>query len=139
MVMMRELSRVAELFLDASYAIALSSQTDQHHTRALELAAWIEAKQIPLVTSRAVTLEIGNALAKSRYREAAVKLLSAIERDPRIEIVPFLYRQRTDKEWGLTDCISFVLMSKKGLQTAQECRHPCRLIRRRCGYSLRAS
>jgi predicted nucleic acid-binding protein len=118
MVMMRELSRVAELFLDASYAIALSSQTDQHHTRALELAAWIEAEQIPLVTSRAVTLEIGNALAKSRYREAAVKLLSAIERDPRIEIVPFLYRQRTDKEWGLTDCISFVLMSKKGLQDA---------------------
>jgi predicted nucleic acid-binding protein len=117
-VMMRELSRVAELFLDASYAIALSSQTDQHHTRALELAAWIEAEQIPLVTSRAVTLEIGNALAKSRYREAAVKLLSAIERDPRIEIVPFLYRQRTDKEWGLTDCISFVLMSKKGLQDA---------------------
>jgi hypothetical protein len=57
--MMRELSRVAELFLDASYAIALASQTDKHHARALELAAWIEARQIPLVTSRAVMLEIG--------------------------------------------------------------------------------
>ena len=68
--MMTELSRMVEVFLDASYAIALASQTDTHHARALELAAWIEAGQIPLVTSRAVMLEIGNALAKRRYRQA---------------------------------------------------------------------
>ena len=29
-----------------------------------------------------------------------------------------LYRERHDKEWGLTDCISFVLMAEHGLQEA---------------------
>jgi len=31
----RKMSRVAEIFLDASYVIALASKTDQHHARAI--------------------------------------------------------------------------------------------------------
>jgi len=106
-----------ELFLDASYAIALASSTDHHHERAVELAQRIETGDRRLVTSRAVVLEIGNALSKLRYRAAAFVLLDAIERDPNVEIVPLseelyrqsleLYRQHQDKEWGLTDCVSF--------------------------------
>jgi len=119
---------VAEIFLDASYAIALASRTDQHHARAVELAAWLEEHHISLLTTRAVVLEIGNSLAKRRHRSAAVSLLEAIEQDARIEIVPLseelysravdLYMRHTDKEWGLTDCISFVLMRERGLHEA---------------------
>jgi predicted nucleic acid-binding protein len=29
-----------------------------------------------------------------------------------------LYRSRTDKDWGLTDCVSFVLMKLEGIQEA---------------------
>ena len=29
-----------------------------------------------------------------------------------------MYRARTDKEWGLTDCISFVLMKNEGISEA---------------------
>ena len=124
----RDLNRVAEIFLDASYAIALASRTDQHHTRAVELATWLEAGRVPLLTTRAIILEIGNSLAKQRHRSAAVSLLEAIEQDPRIEVVPLsedlyvraaaLYKRHTDKEWGLTDCVSFVLMRERGLQEA---------------------
>ncbi len=54
-------SLVAELFLDASYAIALSSISDKHHEQALTLAREIEIDPtIRLVTTRAVLLEIGN-------------------------------------------------------------------------------
>lgn len=119
---------MAEIFLDASYAIALASRSDQHHARAVELAKRIEAGKIPLVTTRAVVLEIGNVLAKQRYRRTAVTLLESIEDDKRIDVVPLteglvsqafeLYKQRTDKEWGLTDCISFILMRERGLQEA---------------------
>lgn len=123
------MSRVAEIFLDASYVIALASKTDQHHARAVELAAWLEASQAAtLVTTRAVVLEIGNSLAKQRYRHSAVLLLEAIEQDSRIDIVPLsedlysraasLYKQHVDKEWGLTDCVSFVLMRERGIQDA---------------------
>lgn len=59
-----------ELFLDASYAIALSSATDRHHQRAVELSSQVEADNSDLVTTRAVTLEIGNALSGLRYRAA---------------------------------------------------------------------
>jgi predicted nucleic acid-binding protein len=119
---------MTEVFLDASYAIALSARSDHYHERAVELSARLEAEGTRLLTTRAVVLEIGNALAKQRYRQAAAALLSALEEDPNVEIVPLdeslyerafeLYRQRPDKEWGLTDCVSFVVMQARGLTDA---------------------
>jgi predicted nucleic acid-binding protein len=117
-----------EVFLDSSYAIALAAPADQHHQRTVELSKDLEANRARLITTRAVILEIGNALAKLRYRAAAVVLLSALANDPTVEVVPLseslhqrafdLYRQRPDKEWGLTDCVSFVLMQERGLTAA---------------------
>ncbi len=114
-----------EVFLDTSYAIALSAPTDEHHARAGELAERMEAEQTRLITTRAVILEIGNALAKLQYRRAAVELLDALEEDPTVEIIPVterlferafrVYRERPDKEWGLTDCVSFVVMEDREL------------------------
>ena len=40
------------------------------------------------MTTRAVLLEIGNALSKQRYRQAAVQLLASLEADPAVDIVP---------------------------------------------------
>jgi predicted nucleic acid-binding protein len=73
---------VAELFLDASYAIALPSMSDRHHEQALTLAREIEIDPtVRLVTTRAVLLEIGNALARQKYRNVAVQLLDSLEND----------------------------------------------------------
>ena len=117
-----------EVFLDTSYAIALSASNDEHHKHAVKLAEQLEADGTRLITTRAVILEIGNALAKARYRNAAIELLDALENDPKVEIVPAsdelctrafqLYRARLDKEWGLIDCISFIVMADQGLREA---------------------
>ncbi len=117
-----------EVFLDTSYALALSARTDQFHARALRLAAELETTRARLVTTRAVLLETGNALARLRYRAAAVSLLQALGADPSVEFVPLsdelyarafdLYCARPDKEWGLTDCVSFVVMSERSLVKA---------------------
>jgi predicted nucleic acid-binding protein len=117
-----------EIFLDTAYAIALSAQSDEHHQTALALAEELEADEIRLVTTRAVIIEIGNALSKRRYRKAATELLDSLEEDTSIEIVPIteqlyykaykLYRERPDKEWGLTDCLSFVVMKERGINQA---------------------
>ena len=114
-----------EVFLDTAYAIALSVESDEHHERAEELAEQLEAEATRLVTTRAVLLEIGNALSKKRYRKAALELLDALEQDPLVEIVSLseelygqaleLFRNRPDKNWGLVDCISFVVMQERGL------------------------
>ena len=117
-----------EIFLDTAYAIALSSSKDQYHERAVRLAERLEKARTYLVTTRAIQLEIGNALSKQRYRPAAIQLLEALEADPTVEIVPLseqlyaealrLYRERPDKEWGLTDCISFVVMQERNMTEA---------------------
>lgn len=79
----------AELFLDASYAIALSAPNDSHHEKAVSLADQLESNFTRLVTTRAVILEIGNALSKQRYRRAAAELMQSLEEDPRVEIMEF--------------------------------------------------
>ena len=117
-----------ELFLDASYAIALSTVRDQHHSAAVDVARQLRADRPKLITTRAVLLEIGNSMAKARKRAAGVALLEALEEDPGVEIVSVsddlfaegvaLYRRHRDKEWGLTDCISFIVMSRRGMQGA---------------------
>lgn len=117
-----------EIFLDAAYAIALSSPNDTFHPQAMAYAERLEKSKTRLVTTRAVCLEIGNALARQKHRQAAVKLLRSIEQDVHIQITPLsgelyqsafqLYQERRDKEWGLTDCISFVVMRERGITDA---------------------
>ena len=117
-----------KVFLDTAYAIALSSEQDSLHSVALQIADTLEAEGTSIVTTRAILLEIGNALSKQRFRAAAVALLRALESDPSVEIVPFstelydrafaLFQQRPDKEWGLIDCVSFVVMRERGISQA---------------------
>ena len=116
------------VFLDAAYAIALISPRDSFHEQAVRLSHELEASRTLLVTTRAVMLEIGNALSKPRFRQVAVRLLESLEADPTVEIVPLseqlynlafdLYRNRPDKEWGLVDCISYVVMRERGIYEA---------------------
>lgn len=118
-----------KVFLDTAYAIALSVETDSFHERTLELADEIEAQKIKLVTTRAILLEIGNALSNVHFRKAAVELLDSLEMDKNVMIVSLgeelyesafkLYRSRMDKEWGLVDCVSFVGMKQLGITEAQ--------------------
>ena len=119
---------MAEVFLDTSFAIALSATTDQNHARAVNLADQIEKSGTHIVTTQAVLLEIGNALSKQRYRVAAIQLLESLVADPNVETVSLsndlyasafnLFRNRIDKEWGLIDCVSFVVMQERGIVEA---------------------
>ena len=118
----------SDVFIDASYAIALSIQSDVFHPAAIELSRHLEDTRPRMVTTRAVLLEIGNALARFRFRSAMIDLLADFEEDPDVEIVPLtdelfargldLLRGRRDKEWGLTDCVSFVVMQDRGITEA---------------------
>jgi predicted nucleic acid-binding protein len=118
----------AEVFLDTAYAIALANAKDQFHSQAVKLANQLRTEKTKLVTTRAVLLEIGNALSSQRFRSAAIQLLSALESDSTVGIVSLtdalyaqaftLYRTRPDKEWGLVDCISFVVMRERSISSA---------------------
>lgn len=115
-------------FLDTAFTIALISPKDVFHEKAMELANQVKENRIHLVTTRAVIIEIGNALSKEGMRKSAVALIESLESDETITIVPVteeiykeafkLFRSRLDKEWGLTDCISFAVMKKHGIVNA---------------------
>lgn len=115
-------------FLDTSFAIALSAVTDQNHIRAVQLADQLEMNKTRLVTTQAILLEIGNALSRQRYRAAAIQLLESLGSDSNVDVVLLtnelytdaftLFKSRADKEWGLVDCISFVVMQNQEITDA---------------------
>ena len=118
----------SEVFLDTAFVLALVNVNDLLHGKASSVADQLEGQAVRLVTSRPVLLEIGNSLAKLRYRSSAARILTSLEADPSVEIVPLtdelyheafqLYRERSDKEWGLVDCVSFVIMQERGIDEA---------------------
>jgi predicted nucleic acid-binding protein len=116
------------LFMDSSYAIALGSPRDRHHADAVALAHRIKTERIRVITTRAVIIEVGDALSKGSLRSRAIALLDLFDGSPLIEVTPLseelyergrtFFRRHLDKEWGLTDCISFVVMKDRGLTDA---------------------
>ncbi len=108
--------------------IALNSPRDRYHNTALQWERRVRADYVPIVTTRAVQLEIGAAFSRLAYRAAAIAILEALDRDPGVTVVPLdddtyrraldLFASRADKEWSLTDCISFVVMRDRTITQA---------------------
>jgi predicted nucleic acid-binding protein len=107
----------APVFGDTGYVLALTNTVDQYHDRARAASLIVSP---PFLTTEAVLVEIGNALSKANWRQVGVATANDLRHDPDIQVVPVsselfdravnLYSARLDKEWGLTDCISFVVM-----------------------------
>lgn len=105
------------VFVDTVFVIALINPRDRYHREASQLADRLDGH--PLLVTDAVLLEIGNGLARGYRREAAA-IIEYFFASPEVEVVPLtpqlfsrafdLYRDHQDKEWGLVDCISFVVM-----------------------------
>ncbi len=113
---------MADAFVDTSFVVALVNQRDQHHLRALDLSSQFERRS--LLTTDAVLLEIGNALAKN-FRAASIQVIDDFLTSSKIQIVHLypdlfhkafsLYRSRLDQTWGLIDCVSFIVMREAGI------------------------
>lgn len=118
----------APLFPDTSLVVALTMETDAPHQKAVELQSLIKRSRGPIVTSRAVTIEVGNYLA----RGLAGRLQSGSSAHWRAtrttEVAPLtedlsrralrLCSARPDKSWGLTDRVSFEIMRERGITEA---------------------
>ena len=112
------------LFADTFYFLALLNGGDQHHTA----AARYDAAQPSLVTTAWVLTEVGDALSAPDNRPAFLGLLDVLQETSDVHIIPpfielfergvELYRQRADKDWSLTDCISFVVMADEKISEA---------------------
>jgi predicted nucleic acid-binding protein len=113
------------ILLDTGYFIALFTPDDDLYERA---AAWSLHLNEPLLVTEYVLLECVNSFSLPKDRPSAHALIEHVRADPTCEVVPAshqffeaglrLHRERPDKEWSLTDCISFALMGERGIRRA---------------------
>ena len=113
------------VFADAFYFIALVNHADQYHAKAVTVAEQLRGTT---VTTEWILAEFANALASSNSRRLVRKFLQDLQQDCKVRIVRSstelfergleLYDQRPDKDWSLTDCISFIVMRDEGLSGA---------------------
>ena len=113
------------IFADTSFYAACLSPRDSHHAEALALAA---KNTSTIITTEFVFVELANLFSKLARRSAAIRLIHQVRSDSDTLIVPVssellqrgfeLYSRRPDKEWSLTDCISFVVMEEHGVTEA---------------------
>lgn len=112
------------VFADSFYFIALLNEGDAAHARAFGLS---KANRGEVVTTRSVLVELADAMCDPVWRARAGAFISrAIEdgftvienSDALFDRGLELYRRRADKEWSLTDCISFLVMSDQGITEA---------------------
>lgn len=114
-----------KVFVDTLFVVALVNQRDSYHAQATTLADQFDGQ--PLLTTDAVLLEIGNALARN-FKAQAIEIIDDFLSSREVEIIRLtaalfdrayaLYKQYQDKEWGLLDCVSFVVMRDAGVQRA---------------------
>lgn len=113
------------VFADAFYFVARLNRRDQHHQRALQFSRDLRAR---LLTSDWVLMEVADALAESECRGRVRDFILHLRGSAACEIVPAsrelldraldLYHQHADKQWTLTDCVSFVIMRERGVTDA---------------------
>jgi uncharacterized protein len=112
------------IFIDTWYVVALLNARDAYHRQAINLLPRVRSAA-QLVTTEAVLVEICNGLA-SKNRSGATTFVKTCFSDPRFDIVAVdralldaslrYYDSTDDKEWGLTDCISFSVMRDRSIQ-----------------------
>jgi uncharacterized protein len=115
----------ARVFLDTSYVVATFDVRDTLHAKARALRPTLETAEV--LTTEAVLIEIANALSRWN-RMGASWFIESCYQTPSIHVVSIdsalmkrglaLYTSRGDKTWGLTDCISFVVMGEHDVAEA---------------------
>ncbi|MDD2706729.1 MAG: PIN domain-containing protein [Verrucomicrobiae bacterium] len=113
------------VFADSFFFLALINISDSAHSRAAEISRKLTCQR---VTTAWVLTEVADALAHGKNRAAFLDLLAFLKHSPSLTILPpsqdlfdrgvELYARRLDKDWSLTDCISFVVMADEEISDA---------------------
>jgi uncharacterized protein len=116
---------MTHVFADSFFFFALLNEKDAAHEAAERLS---RETGRPFATTAWVLTEVADGCAALDKRGVFVQLLDTLRASPDAQIIGpseelfsrglQLYRQRPDKEWSLTDCLSFVVMEDRGITEA---------------------
>lgn len=118
------------VFMDTYALIAWINARDAAHQA---VKSYLDTYSGNIVTTEWVLLEFADAFSLSSTKPFAIEAIKRIHRLPMFLVVGFdpavyqagfdLYETRPDKDWSLTDCISFAVMSERGLTEALTADH----------------
>lgn len=113
------------VFADAFFWIALLNRRDEFHGKA---KLYAKVFQGSMITTQWVLAEVADAMASSIARQSIQSFFQELTADQAVTVLDAtadlfhrgieLYHERPDKNWSLTDCISFVVMNEHGLSEA---------------------
>lgn len=113
------------ILVDSGFLLALAQPTDALHARAVD---WAQHLSESLLVTEHVLCETVNSLSKRADRPRAHRIVELISADANYAFVHAspdllvaglrLHRDRPDKEWSLTDCVSFQVMRERGITRA---------------------
>lgn len=113
------------VFADSFFYFALFNRRDRDHAKALQ---FVQSHTGRYVTTPWVLTEVGDGMSAPGMRGAFASLFDDLNGDANVTVVPCSdvvfragverYRRRPDKDWSLTDCISFVVMEGEGITDA---------------------
>ena len=116
------------VFLDTGYALALELSNDQTHLAASKHWRSIKKRRPPLVTTSYVFEEVVTYFNSRGYHTKAVEVGNRLLTSPSVQFVQVdeglfregwhYFQQHQDKDYSLTDCISFVVMKRFKIETA---------------------
>jgi len=112
------------VFLDSSAFLARLNRRDLHHRAASLLFEEIEAKGYALVTTDFIVAEthalilsrLGANVARNWLQNLKVYVYHVPAHE--IQLAKEIVFRYTDKDWTLTDAISFVVMQRLGIRQA---------------------
>jgi uncharacterized protein len=113
------------VFADSFYFFALLNEKDAAHNSAKTFSSKTD---YPYTTIAWVLTEVADGCADVERRDLFLQLLDMLHESSDAKIIPVseelfergveLFRQRADKDWPLTDCISFVAMQDESITEA---------------------
>lgn len=113
------------IFADTSYYVALLNTNDSAHGAAAEFAATFKGQTL---TTGWVLTELANLLSPPQARGRFLACYQRLQADMYVLILPpsdegltkgiEFYARHQDKDWSLTDCISFLAMKEFGSEEA---------------------
>ena len=119
---------MSAIFVDTVAWIALANTRDSLHKVARATFDRLWEANTSFITSEFVLIELGNALSSPEFRLRTASFIESLKLSSAIEVVPSspdlfdrglkLFGDRPDKEWGLVDCISFVIMTERRVTEA---------------------
>jgi predicted nucleic acid-binding protein len=112
-------------FADTFYWLALLNADDEKHDVAVALQSQLKGK---FFTTQWVFMEFLNTWNAPSHRCKAAAFVRALQSQSNMSVIPAtedwfnrgasLFEQRPDKEWSLTDCISFLVMEEYQISEA---------------------